>query len=111
MTIFTMRLNKAIRSLLIGLVLSIAFVSSSSAAQEDLYSWTWWSNISGITSGTINDIIYTYLGILGYTGTLNDRLFNWLVVETGLPSTYYLNDLEYAYFVLGIRGGQPLTFI
>lgn len=87
--------------IILVILICLSYTSCAKAAQEDLYSWNYWSGKSGITTGTLGDIINKYLTNQGYSGTTMDMLHKWLVDQTGLPTTYSTNDLEYAYFVLG----------
>lgn len=106
----------------LAFLILLSFTMPVHAAREDLYSWTWWSNKSGITTGTIVDIINKYLTAQGYAGDTMDMLHQWLVAETGLPVTYTTDDLAYYYFVTlnscglldgscGGGGGAQLTFL
>lgn len=51
--------------------------------------------------GCYNDLVYKHLGDLGYTGSYNDRMVQFLKVTTGRTGTY--NDLMNAY-LLGVTG-------
>lgn len=90
---------KMLKSIVLSIFIFLSFNVNANAAREDFYSWTWWSTQSGITTGTIIDIINKYLIGLGYTGDTMDMLHQWLVAETGLPVTYTTDDLLYYYYV------------
>lgn len=89
-------MNK-IRSVFLITAAILVLCFPANAAFRDFYSRDWWVTKSGIETGTINDIKFTYLGNLGYTGTLNDRLRNWMLDATGAGSGT-MNDLIYGCF-------------
>lgn len=103
------------KKILLSVVLAMSLVTSAFAAREDAYSYSYWSGLSGVTTGTTNEIMFNYFGSLGYTGTFNDRYHAYLVDITGLSSSLTLNDLIYEHFVLGVSvGGSTngqLTFL
>ena len=81
-----------IKKIILAVVILIFSVGNSYAAMRDFYDRSWWVNKSGIATGTINDIIFQYLGDQGFDGTINDRLLGWLAVVTG-DETGSLNQL------------------
>lgn len=93
-----------LEKLFLSAIFSVLLAVSSFAAITDAFSRSYWVSKSGITTGTTNDIMFQYFGTLGYTGSLNDRYFQWLVDQTGLPDTSSFNDLLYACFVTGVPG-------
>lgn len=88
------------KKLILTIIILLTLKVNAFAHQEDLYSWTWWSNKSGITTGTIRDIMEAYLSQLGYVGTTRDKLHKWLADQTGKPVTWDTSDLQYYYFVV-----------
>lgn len=114
-------MNRLVKILFLSVLLFISFSFNARAAREDMYSWTWWSTQSGLTSGTIVDIINQYLTSLGYSGDTTDMFHSWLVDETGQVTTWTTDDLSYYYFVTlnscglldpcGGGGGLQLTFL
>lgn len=91
-----LKITKTILSLFVGLAL---LTTNAFASISDFYSRDWWKDKSGITTGTINDIQYTYLGNEGYAGTLDDRLRKWMIDATGADSSSTISELVYKCFV------------
>ena len=88
--------------LILVLIFSFCLIGKHSySALEDFWSRSWWVTQSGLSTGTINDIQYSYLGGLGYTGTLNNRLKAWLSDETCVAETEGLQALVIEYFEKG----------
>ena len=95
-------MRKALSLLILFLFMS---ASLAFAALNDAFSLSYWQNKTGIYTKSVNALIDTYLGDLGYTGSLMDKYHKWLADETGISSTRSFNDLAYEYFVLGTRAG------
>ena len=95
------------KKILLTLLFLGLLIGSALAAVNDFYSWEYWHNKTGLT-GTTNDIISQYLSSLGYTGSINEQLHNYLVDETGLPASASNAELIENYFSGEVQG-NPLT--
>jgi hypothetical protein len=51
----------------------------------------YWQSLSGLTKGSMSDHMNKYLGSLGHTGTLKDRIIKW---AGGLGSGYWKDNLR-----------------
>ena len=95
------------KKILLTLLFLGLLIGNALAVINDFYSWQYWHDKTGLT-GTTSDMITQYLDGLGYHGTINDQLHNWLVDETGLPASSNNSELIAAYFS-GDTQGNPLT--
>ena len=103
---------KNIRNTFLSLaILLMACGISFSATINDAFSRDYWVTKTGITTGTTNEILYTYFVSLGYEGSLNDMYIAWLIDQTCLTADSSFNDLLYAYFVDGTTCSPSDKFI
>ncbi len=58
--------------------------------------FNFWSSLSGQSTGTMVDHMDSYLGSLGYTGTVHDKFISFLRDQTGLDAT--IQDMAYYFF-------------
>lgn len=89
------------RKILLIILIFLTIQVNAFSGMHDAFDRAYWVSKSGLTAGSVNDIMFKYFGTLGYAGDLNDRYHSWLVDQTGLSSSLTLNDLLYQYFVLG----------